>query len=148
MRWASLVVQVVKNLPAETQVRSLDWEDPLEKWIDTHSSIPAWRIPWTKELEGLQPMGSQRVGHSWVTNAQILSKYFPTKYLCWVKASPLSSDQSTWSHHLYQVIKANITRGGTNENQAPPEMMPGKWAQHDSNLIIKKQKTNPDWETF
>ena len=48
-RWASLVVQLVKNLPAmqETWVQSLGWEDPLEKGMATHSSIVAWRIPWT-----------------------------------------------------------------------------------------------------
>ena len=47
--WASLVAQLVKNLPAmqETWVRSLRWEDPLEKGKATHSSILAWRIPWT-----------------------------------------------------------------------------------------------------
>ena len=47
--WASLVAQMVKNLPAmqETWVRSLDWEDPLEKGKATHSSNLAWRIPWT-----------------------------------------------------------------------------------------------------
>ena len=47
--WASLVAQLVKNLPAmyETWVRSLGWEDPLEKGMATHSSILAWRIPWT-----------------------------------------------------------------------------------------------------
>ena len=47
--WASLVVQLVKNLPAmwQTWVRSLGWEDPLEKGKPTHSSILAWRIPWT-----------------------------------------------------------------------------------------------------
>ena len=47
--WASLVAQLVKNLPAmrETWVRSLGWEDPLEKGKSTHSSILAWRIPWT-----------------------------------------------------------------------------------------------------
>ena len=47
--WASLVAQLVKNLPAmqETRVRSLGWEDPLEKGKATHSSILAWRIPWT-----------------------------------------------------------------------------------------------------
>ena len=57
--------QTVKNLPAmqETQVRSLGWEDPLEKEMATHSSILAWRIPWTEEPGGLQPIGSQRVGH-------------------------------------------------------------------------------------
>ena len=46
----------------ETRVRSLDWGDPLEKGITTHSSILAWRIPWTEEPGGLQAMESQRVG--------------------------------------------------------------------------------------
>ena len=56
---------MVKNLPAmqETQVRFLDWEDPLEKEMATHSGILAWRIPWTEEPGGLQSMGSQRVEH-------------------------------------------------------------------------------------
>ena len=59
--WASLVAQMAKNLPAmhKTQVQSLGWEDPLEKGMATHSSILAWRIPWTEELGGLQFMGSQ-----------------------------------------------------------------------------------------
>ena len=51
---------VVKNLPA---IQSLGGEDPLEKGMATHSSILAWRIPWTQETGGLQSMGSQRVGH-------------------------------------------------------------------------------------
>ena len=46
----------------------LDWEDPLEKEMATHSRILAWRIPWTEELDGLQSMGLQRVGHDWATN--------------------------------------------------------------------------------
>ena len=56
---------MVKHLPAikETQVRSLGWEDLLEKEMVTHSSIPAWRIPGMEEPGRLQPMGSQRVGH-------------------------------------------------------------------------------------
>ena len=56
---------MVKNLPAMqmTQVQSLGWEDALEKGMATHSSILAWRIPWTEESGGLQSMGSQRVGH-------------------------------------------------------------------------------------
>ena len=63
--WASLVAQMVNNLPAmqETWVRSLSCENPLEKRMATHSSILAWRIPWTEEPGGLQSMGSQRVGH-------------------------------------------------------------------------------------
>ena len=55
---------MVKNPPAMqgTQVQSLGQEDPLGKEMATHSSILAWRIPWTEEPEGLQSMGSQRVG--------------------------------------------------------------------------------------
>ena len=69
--WASLVAQLVKNLPVmqETWVRSLGWEDPLEEGMATHSSILAWRIPWTGEPGGLQSMGSQRVGHDWLSTA-------------------------------------------------------------------------------
>ena len=59
---ASLVTQMVKNLPA-MQVRSLGWEDPLEKEMATHSSILAGRIPWAEEPGKLQSMGSQRVGY-------------------------------------------------------------------------------------
>ena len=56
---------MVKNPPAmqETQVQSLDWEDPLEKGAATNSSILAWRTPWTEEPGGLQSTGSQRGGH-------------------------------------------------------------------------------------
>ena len=63
---ASLVAQRVKHLPTmqETQVRSLGWEDPLEKEMATHSSILAWKIPWIEEPDRLQSMGSQRVGHN------------------------------------------------------------------------------------
>ena len=63
--WASLVVQLVKNLPAmwETWVQSLDWEDALEEGMATHSSFLAWRIPRTEEPGGLQSMESQRVEH-------------------------------------------------------------------------------------
>ena len=50
------------------QVQSLGWEDPLEKEMATHSSIPVWGIPWAEESGGLQSMGSQRVGYDWATN--------------------------------------------------------------------------------
>ena len=64
--WASLVTQMVKNLPAvqETQVKSLSWEDILEKAMATHSRIPAQRITWTEEPGRLQSMASQRVRHN------------------------------------------------------------------------------------
>ena len=70
IEWASykkkkwpFVAQTVKNFPAmqETQVQSLGQEDLLEKGKATHSSMPAWRIPWTEEPGGLQSLGSQRV---------------------------------------------------------------------------------------
>ena len=62
--WASLVAQLLKNLPAmwETQVQALDWEDPLEEVMTTHSSILAWRIPVDRGAWRLQSKGP-RVGH-------------------------------------------------------------------------------------
>ena len=61
--WASLVAQTVNNLPAvqEIQVRLLGWEDPLEKEMAIHSSILAWKIPWTGESGGLQSLGLQEL---------------------------------------------------------------------------------------
>ena len=68
--WASLVAQMVKNMPAmrETCVQFLGQKDPLEEGMATHSIILAWRIPWTEESGRLWSMGSQRVGHDWVVN--------------------------------------------------------------------------------
>ena len=72
---AALVTQRVVNLPAmqETQVWSLDQEDPLEKGMATHSSILSWRVPRTEEPGGLQSMGSQGVGHNWEINTPFFS---------------------------------------------------------------------------
>ena len=69
-RVTSLVAQMVKRLPTmwETQVWSPGWEDLLEKEMATHSSILAWKIPWTEEPLKLQSMESQRVGHNWMTS--------------------------------------------------------------------------------
>ena len=66
------MAQQVKGMPAlqetwETRVWSLSWEDPLEEEMATHSSILAWKIPWTEEPGGLQSKVSQRVKHDWVT---------------------------------------------------------------------------------
>ena len=60
-----VLAQLVKNLPAmqETQVQSLGWEELLEEGMATHSSILAWRIPWTEKPGGLQSMGSRRIRH-------------------------------------------------------------------------------------
>ena len=64
MESGDVVAQTVKCLSTmwETRVRALGWEDPLEKGMAIHSSILAWKIPWTEEPGRLQPMGSQRVG--------------------------------------------------------------------------------------
>ena len=72
---ASLVAQIVKNLPAmqETWVWSLGWEDLLEKGMGTHSNILAWRIPWKEEPGRLQSTGSQRVGHDCATDSSLFS---------------------------------------------------------------------------
>ena len=72
----SLVAQRLKRLPAmrETWVRSLGWEDPLEKEMATASSIFAWRIPWTEEPVGLQSIGPHRVGYDWTTSLSLCMK--------------------------------------------------------------------------
>ena len=69
-QWASLVTQMVKDPPAmqETWVWSLGWEDPLEQGMTTHSSILAWRTPWTEEFGGLHSMGSPKVRHDCMIN--------------------------------------------------------------------------------
>ena len=68
------MAQKVNHLPAmqETWVRSLGQEDLLEKEMATHSSILAWKIPWTEEPGGLQSMGSPRVGHDRATSLSLL----------------------------------------------------------------------------
>ena len=74
----SLVAQTVKNLSTkqETQIRSMGREDPLEKGMATHSSILAWKIPWTEKPGGLQLMGLQRVRHDWMTfNNSLISSW-------------------------------------------------------------------------
>ena len=98
--WASLVAQLVKNPPAmrETWVQFLGWEDLLEKGATIHSTILAWRIPWTEGLGRLQSMGSQRVRHDWepFTFRGIYSLFF---FNPWEKYHILWTllENSTWS---------------------------------------------------
>ena len=95
---ASLVAQMVKNPPAmqETWVQSLGWEDPLEKGTATHSSILAWRIPWTEEPGRLQSMGLQTVRHDWAAFFSSFSKLEGVYVL-----SRLVVSDSLWTHGLY-----------------------------------------------
>ena len=96
--WASLVTQKVKNPPAmwETWVRSLGWEDPLEKGMATHSTSLAWTIPWTEEPGGLQCMGLHRVGQATFT---YMAK-------AWALVQPWeqwgSDDSVVWPQWLFQ----------------------------------------------
>ena len=73
------MVQPVKRLPArqKTQVQSMGREDSLEKEMATHSRILAWKIPWTEETGGMQPIGSQRVGRDLATKQQQRSNTYP-----------------------------------------------------------------------
>ena len=89
----------------ETPVRSLAWEDPLEKEMATHSSIPAWRIPWTEEPCRLQSMGSQRVGHDWVASLHFTLR----REINWFKARKIKLMQS----------KAKKKKKSTTENWFP-----------------------------
>ena len=95
---------MVKNLPAmqETWLQSLGLEDPLEKGMATHSSILAWRIPWTEEPGRLQSMGSQRVGHDWVTS---LSLSYPLQaIIANILAFILSECQSIYKVYILFVF--------------------------------------------
>ena len=104
--WAFLVAQRVKCLPTmrETWVRSLGWEDPLEKEMAAHSSTLAWKIPWTEEPGRLQPMGSQRVGHDWTTSLSLLWWLFIVttvvrKQTCLFFFVVASDSRQTWIQH-------------------------------------------------
>ena len=90
----SLVAQAVKRLSTiqETRVRSLDGEDLLEKEMATHSSIPAWKIPWTEEPGRLQSMESQRVGHDWATSLSLYK---------WGKTGTEKLSNLPWSHSCW-----------------------------------------------
>ena len=72
-RWLSSKDSAGNAEGQETQVRSLGREDPLEEEMATHSSILAWKIPWTEELGGLQSMGLQRVGHDWTISLSLFT---------------------------------------------------------------------------
>ena len=92
---ASLMPQMVKNLPAmqETQVQSLDSEDPMEKGVAAHSSILAWKIPWKEEPGGLQSTWSQRVRRDWAASTFSHAVAFSWE-LSWAQLTMMASDLS------------------------------------------------------
>ena len=83
----------------EMQVQSLSWKDPLEKEMETHSSILTWEIPWTEEPVGLQSKGSQRARHNWENKQKYADQpvlwagLYPLKILC---CSPNPQKLRTW----------------------------------------------------
>ena len=97
----SLVAQMAKNPPAmwENWAWSLAWEDPLEEGMATHSSILAWRIPWTEEPGGLPSMGSQRVGHDWVTKHSTFKVYSWKSFGIYVHL---------WNHYHIKIMDTSI----------------------------------------
>ena len=96
--------QRLKRLPPmrETWVRSLGREDPLEKEMATHSSILAWRIPWTEEPGRLQSTGSQRVGHDWVTSPHLTSPQ--GSLACCSPWGHKESDTTEWLNLTGQIL--------------------------------------------
>ena len=117
--WGPLMAQMVKNPPVrEIWVWSLSREDPMEKGMATHSSIPDWRIPRTEEPCGLQYMGSKRVRHNWATNTldvlrlqQYNSNLCPTfTWLSSLSVCALSSFYKDTSHWVWELphIKDDI----------------------------------------
>ena len=106
------MAQMVKNPPAmqETRVQSLGWEDPLEKGMASHSSILAWRIPYTEEPGGLQSMRWQRVRHNWAIftfHTQFIvarhSNYLPSTTL--LTCSCLHLICFNWASLVAQLVK-------------------------------------------
>ena len=120
-KWIFPVAQIIKNLPAvqETWVRFLGQEDPLDKGMAIHSSILSWRIPWTEEPGGLQFVGSQRVGHDWVTNTatQLLQKTMKLLFGCGIicilpRIIVLSRSMSILKLLIIDLVMDSIWSGG------------------------------------
>ena len=136
------MTQLVKNLPAmrETWVRSLGWKDPLEKEKATHSSILAWRIPWT-----LQSMRLQRVGHDWVTftSLHLIDKVgisawkylWKAKNIYWASSS-VGTEQGC-SCTLYLIHLANLQK-----YVVSPILQTGKLRFREINWHITQQIIN------
>ena len=109
--WASLVVQLVTNLPAmwETWVQSLSWEDALEKGMATHSSVLAWRIPGTGEPWGLQCRRLQRARHDWAPKHAQHSTflYVPEVYhvMIWCTHTLCNDYQGQDNEHIHLVTQ-------------------------------------------
>ena len=133
-QWSFLVAQLVENLPAmqETRVWSLGREDPLEKEMATHSSVLAWRIPWTEEPGGLQTMESQesdmtkQLNHQTVAILLTIILYKYLVYFCFVfQTFPFNVIMSFFQHSgllilFFKVRETTLQVGGDIEMTASP----------------------------
>ena len=90
----------------ETRVWSLGQEDPLEEEMATHSSILAWRIPWTEEPSGLQSMGPQRLGHNWATSLCIFLKHV---LFCFLRCIPKSGIAGSCGGSVFSFLRTFST---------------------------------------
>ena len=154
----SLVAQAtVKNLLAkqETQVWSLDQEDPLEKGMAPHSSILAWRISWTEEPGKLQSTGSQRVRHDWATNTHIHTCIFININCWWGSSQKVSLIISMWKSKFkeflficsFSLLKRAYPISAILENKAPhlftlliTQWLPLKENSY-RNLLLERQQS-------
>ena len=146
---ASLVAQTVKNLPAmqETWVQSLGQGDPLEKGMATHSSILAWKMPWTEEPGGLRSIALQRVGHDWEHIQLILFLFDCYEHMivcCFFLLDKWAYIQGTWGLHLNLVCwgcpqapanSALLLIEGLGLEGTSPEPCLLPWAQVNSELL-------------
>ena len=117
------------------RVQSLGQEDPLEKGMAIHSSILAWRIPWTEEPGGLQSMGSQRVGHNWATNNE---KEGSPRFLSYINddylPSPCRRRAVCWETRNKRDCRSEDTRHKNgHQNQEP----------HNLKVYVLNRKTSP-----
>ena len=118
------MAQTVKRLPImwETWVRSLSWEDPLEKEMAPHSSTFAWKIPWTEEPGRLQSMGSQRVGHDWATKLSLSFLLYTTTHTT-IKINLKSERNQPYKLMYYKITSIwNFRKGKTTVPWADPLM--------------------------
>ena len=99
---------MVKRLPAmqETWVQSLGRENPLEKEMATHSSIVAWKIPWTEKPGSLQSMGSQRVGHDWATSLSVYLCILGSSFIHIISAD--SDEFLLWQEYTEELYKKDL----------------------------------------
>ena len=127
------MVQMVKNSPAmqETWVQFLGQEHPLQKQMATHSSILAWRIPWTVEPGGLQSMGIQRIRHNWVTSIFT----FSLKSWSWMSGETEPKEISK-SEHALRTTSAQIPTKGSFIYHKPVNKLQMKGGKKGENFIF------------